>query len=399
MKKFLCALVGSLLAITLIPGIASASPSDTTTYQIICASSGRVNVYLDYGISSITITNPSACGGAPTFYVSDGRSSTWTYSQTISGTTTTGSYNPEGINLETGAIGSTDSFTLTITSASSSSVTFSGGGVTLDIYFNKQIDTFSPDPVAIGQQVTVTGSNLSSVTSLTFRDGSKSFSAATSNRTATQLTFSVPSTVTDWRGITSDVTPGTYRISSAPGKTLTLTAAPTVVSVSAEELARQAVQAASVIREAEKKSARESIANKLKGTEKIGLEIFKQAEVGGITSENIEAVQLEIASLPEESRTDISQVLKIARKYEVVSIICSERVTTIYSNTLIEIGLISQDSENKAALTAAVKKLPISERSSYLMILETIKTQKAEIQARKVRLTTVLALIQSRYKG
>jgi hypothetical protein len=92
-------------------------------------------------------------------------------------------------------------------------------------------------------------------------------------------------------------------------------------------------------------------------------------------------------------------VLKIARKYEVVSIICSERVTTIYSNTLIEIGLISQDSENKAALTAAVKKLPISERSSYLMILETIKTQKAEIQARKVRLTTVLALIQSRYKG
>ncbi len=399
MKKFLCALVGSLLAITLIPGIASASPSDTTTYQIICASSGRVNVYLDYGISSITITNPSACGGAPTFYVSDGRSSTWTYSQTISGTTTTGSYNPEGINLETGAIGSTDSFTLTITSASSSSVTFSGGGVTLDIYFNKQIDTFSPDPVAIGQQVTVTGSNLSSVTSLTFRDGSKSFSAATSNRTATQLTFSVPSTVTDWRGNTSDVTPGTYRISSAPGKTLTLTAAPTVVSVSAEELARQAVQAASVIREAEKKSARESIANKLKGTEKIGLEIFKQAEVGGITSENIEAVQLEIASLPEESRTDISQVLKIARKYEVVSIICSERVTTIYSNTLIEIGLISQDSENKAALTAAVKKLPISERSSYLMILETIKTQKAEIQARKVRLTTVLALIQSRYKG
>ncbi len=399
MKKFLCALVGSLLAITLIPGIASASPSDTTTYQIICATSGRVNVYLDYGISSITITNPSACGGAPTFYVSDGRSSTWTYSQTISGTTTTGSYNPEGINLETGAIGSTDSFTLTITSASSSSVTFSGGGVTLDIYFNKQIDTFSPDPVAIGQQVTVTGSNLSSVTSLTFRDGSKSFSAATSNRTATQLTFSVPSTVTDWRGNTSDVTPGTYRISSAPGKTLTLTAAPTVVSVSAEELARQAVQAASVIREAEKKSARESIANKLKGTEKIGLEIFKQAEVGGITSENIEAVQLEIASLPEESRTDIAQVLKIARKYEVVSIICSERVATIYSNTLIEIGLISQDSENKAALTTAVKKLPISERSSYLMIQETIKTQKAEIQARKVRLTTVLALIQSHYKG
>ena len=72
---------------------------------------------------------------------------------------------------------------------------------------------------------------------------------------------------------------------------------------------------------------------------------------------------------------------------------------SIYSNSLIEIGLIHEESKHKAALTAAIKKLPIDERSSYAEIKDAIDNEMAEIQGRKDRLATVLALIASRRNG
>ena len=384
----------------MIPGTAQASPSDTTIYPITCVSSGRVNVYLDYGINSITITNPNACNTTESLYISDGTGATWTYSQTISGTTTSGSYDPAARpNFETGALGSADAFTLTLASTSNSSLTFSNGYRTLDIFFNNQFNTLSPNPVAIGQQVTVTGNNLSSVTSLSLQSSSNNFSATTSNRTATQLTFTVPSTVTDWRGITSDVTPGIYSLNLARGKTLTVNAAPVVVLISAEELARLARVAANAQREIDKRSARDAISSDFKRFINIKLEIFKQAEIKGITAENIESVQAEIDALPKESRGDISQILKIARKYEVVGMIASGRVTSVYSSTLIEIGLIPADSKDRAALLAAIKKLPASERSSYASIKAAIDRKTAEIQARKDRYRAILARNAARRAG
>jgi hypothetical protein len=386
MKKLFFVFIVSALSITLIPGTAQASPSDTTIYPITCVSSGRVNVYLDYGINSITITNPNACHTTESLYITDGTGATWTYSQTISGTTTSGSYDPAARpNFETGALGSADAFTLTLASTSNSSLTFSNGYRTIDVFFNNQFNTLSPNPVAIGQQVTVTGNNLSSVTSLSLQSSSNNFSATTSNRTATQLTFTVPSTVTDWRGITSDVTPGIYSLNLARGKTLTVNAAPVVVLISAEELARLARVAANAQREIDKRSARDAISSDFKRFINIKLEIFKQAEIKGITAENIESVQAEIDALPKDSRGDISQILKIARKYEVVGMIASDRVTSVYSSTLIEIGLIPADSKDRAALLAAIKKLPASERSSYASIKAAIDRKTAEIQARKDR--------------
>ena len=68
----------------------------------------------------------------------------------------------------------------------------------------------------------------------------------------------------------------------------------------------------------------------------------------------------------------------------------------MYSSELIEVGLISAESKYKAALTAAIKKLPVDERSSYAEIKEAIDNEMAEIQARKDRLANVLALIASR---
>ena len=401
MKKSILVLVTSALFMTFFPGAAKAAPGDTTIFPVVCVSSGWTYVYLEYGINSVTFTNPSGCDVSQSFYFSDGSGSTWSYSETIGGTTTSRSFVP-GAFFQTGSIGSADSFTLTLASASSNYITISGGTLSLKVYFNKQIETLSPDPVAIGQQVTVTGSNLSSLTSLSFQDGSKYFSVTTANRTATQLTFTVPLTVTDWRGVTSNLTIGTYRLSAsstATSKTLTLTAAPVVVSLSAEEIARLARVAANTQREADKSSARTLIFTNFKSYGKMTAEIFSQAEIKGITAENIESVQAEIDALPKESRGDISQILKIARKYEVVGMIASGRVTSVYSSTLIEIGLIPADSKDRAALMAVIKKLPASERSSYAAIKAAIDRKTAEIQARKDRYSAILARSAARRAG
>lgn len=57
-EKPLLVLVASALLITLFQGVAKAI-GETNIYQITCVSSGRVNVYLEYGINAITITNPN----------------------------------------------------------------------------------------------------------------------------------------------------------------------------------------------------------------------------------------------------------------------------------------------------------------------------------------------------
>lgn len=503
MKKSILVLVTSALFVTIFPGVAKATPSDTTIYPIVCASSGRVNVYLDYGINAITITNPNACNSTERLYISDGTGATWTYSQTIGGTTTSGSYDPAARpNFQTGAIGIADSFNLTLASTSNSSLTFSNGYRTIDVFFNNQINTLTPNPVAIGQQVTVTGSNLSGVSSL-FLMGSSYFSVTTENRTATQLTFTVPLTYYDFMSDeTQTVSIGTYSLSSARGKTLTLTAAPTTTApgaptigtataisptsasiaflapvsdggatietytatsspgsitgrilqagsgtitmtgltsstaytftvtasnsvgtssassssvsittpASAEELAAQnaaaivaaasaakaAASAAELQREVMKRNARDAILSRFKKSESTSIEIFNYAEITGITKENIEAVQAEMIAIPMESRIDISQVLKIARKYEVLAIIASDRVKRILPISLIEAGLIPADSKYKATLTGVVRRLSTSDRSSYAAIKKAIDAKMAEIQARKDRQKAVLARIASR---
>jgi len=158
-------------------------------------------------------------------------------------------------------------------------------------------------------------------------------------------------------------------------------------------LAVSQAKAAAAQREAEKRNARAEILAKYKKSESISIELFAQAEIAGITKENIVEVQAEIAASPEVSREDITHVLKVARKFEVVGMVASDRVVSIYSNSLIEIGLISADSKHKAALTEAIKNLPVDERTSYAAIKVAIDAEMAEIQARKDRLTAILARI------
>jgi hypothetical protein len=172
----------------------------------------------------------------------------------------------------------------------------------------------------------------------------------------------------------------------------------TKTSDPAEEAALIRKEAAAK-REAEKRTARDVVLSDFKSFTNTKLEIFSDAEINGITSENIAAVHAEITALPEHSTGDITGILKIARKYEVVDIIASERVKSIYSNSLIEIGLIPMESKHKATLTRVVKELSQDERSSYASIKETIDAEMAVNQAREDRMTKILALIASRRNG
>ena len=248
----------------------------------------------------------------------------------------------------------------TALSPTSASITFtapaSNGGATIETY------TATSSPGSITGQVLQSGSGTITVTGLT---------------PSTSYTFSV----------TASNNVGT---SSASNSTVSLT-----TPASAEEIAAQ-IAAAIAKREAEKRNARAEIISRYKKSEKASVELFALAEIPGITKENIGALEVEIFAYSEELRADITQVLKSSRKYEVVGIMASDRFVTCYSNSLIEIGLIHEDSKHKEALTAAIKKLPASERSSYAAIKEAIDNEIAEIQARKDRLANVLALIASR---
>jgi hypothetical protein len=214
MKKFrVLVLVLSTLAINLV-GI-NFSQAVPTTKALTCSYSSNSDLVLAYGVNSVTITNPNGCntfGSLASLQVAFGSGSTWTYSKTIGGVTTSGAYDTFGGTFRTGSLGTGDSFTMNLTSATSDQLQFYNDAQgRFMVNFNSQVESFNPSPVVIGQQVTVTGSNLSSVTSLIL-SGPAYFGVTTSNRTATQLTFIMPATYTSYYGGTRDVTAGTYSV-------------------------------------------------------------------------------------------------------------------------------------------------------------------------------------------
>ena len=243
-------------------------------------------------------------------------------------------------------------------------------------------ETRTVNTAATGFTINSTGGTIASFSISSSAPAGMSFNTTTGAFTGT------PTSV-------ASATPYTITATNASGSataifTLTVRAAAVVDNSAAEAAAK---------REDEKRAARAKILAKHKNSENVPLELFAQAEIAGITKENNEAVQSEIAALPEASREDLLLILKIARKYEVVGIIASERVISIHSNSLIGIDLIPGDSKHKEALTAAIKKLPVSERSSYATLKEAIDNEMAEIQTRKDRYVAILARITSRQNG
>jgi hypothetical protein len=158
------------------------------------------------------------------------------------------------------------------------------------------------------------------------------------------------------------------------------------------------IKAASAQRDAEVKAARTDISNKLAKSEKLTVDSFRQADIAGVTSENFAQVQAEILALPVALRADINQVLKVARKYEVVGKIASERIR-MPNSAFVEVGLIPAASKNKTSLIAAVRREAPSDRDTYAKIQAIIAAEAVSINAKKDRLAAVIASIKNRFKG
>lgn len=144
-------------------------------------------------------------------------------------------------------------------------------------------------------------------------------------------------------------------------------------------------------REEERKLARGELSSKFKNAEQVSIDLFSRAGIAGVTEENIGAVQSDIFALPESSRGDIAQILKIAFKYEVVGKIASSQNSQIFPSDLITVGLLPENGKNKTLLTLAVKKLPSAAKASF----ESIKLAvDAEIEKLKVRSSRIAALAE-----
>jgi len=154
---------------------------------------------------------------------------------------------------------------------------------------------------------------------------------------------------------------------------------------------RAAAEAASERAAAAQQAARTGILVSLKTGEELTLGSFTQAGILGITAGNFQEFQTELRSLPESSRSDINEILKIAYKFEIVDKIGSERINHLPPKVFIEINLIDAGNKNKVALVAAVRKLPLAARDSFAEIKLAIEEQALKIQARKDRLAAVIA--------
>ena len=181
-------------------------------------------------------------------------------------------------------------------------------------------------------------------------------------------------TATQTCGVTSSFSP----FATGPIATASVVIATTVPDTGASQ------------RDAERQSARADITSKLQSAKELTVESFAKAEIPGITASNLEAVQAEILALPEESRTDLTQILKVARKFEVVGKIASTQVKNLTATSFVEIGLIPASSKNKVALVAAIRKLPASARDTYAEIKTAIDAETARIKSRNDRLAAII---------
>ena len=237
-----------------------------------------------------------------------------------------------------------------------------------------QASVFDISVVNVSGQVTICVDGGPSVRLWHFTNGA--WTDVTTSQTATQTC-----------GLTSSFSPfatGALRVSSNQ------------IQANNEAAAKAAAEVAAEKREAEIKEARLDISNKLKKSEKLTLESFEQADIAGVTAENFALVQAEILELPEELRSDINAVLKIARKYEVVGKIASGQARSIPIYTFVEVGLIPAESKNKVELIAAVRRVPNDERDSFAKIKAAITAEFASIKARKDRLASVVSRIKNR---
>jgi hypothetical protein len=196
--------------------------------------------------------------------------------------------------------------------------------------------------------------------------------------------------------VTYTITASNATGSASANYSLTVNAGAATSAATSEAQAKAAAAVAAAKREAEVKTARADISKALEKADNLTADSFAKADIAGVTKENIAEVQAEILALPAELRTDINQVLKVARKFEVVGKIASEQATTLPISAFVEVGLIPAESKNKVALIAAIRRASADSRDSFADIKAVIAAEAARIQDRKDRLAAAMNRLKSK---
>jgi hypothetical protein len=185
---------------------------------------------------------------------------------------------------------------------------------------------------------------------------------------------------------------------TSSGEVLSVTtpSVPTTDPIADAEAAVTAAKAAAAKREAEKQQARAYLVARYQNSESVTADNYASAEIAGVTALNLKEVTAETLALSYESRSDINQIIKVARKFEVVGLIASNQAGRVYPNMYVEIGLIPETSKIKTSLVVAVRRLPTESRDSYNEIKAAIDAKAAELHSRKDRLASIITRIKSR---
>lgn len=163
-------------------------------------------------------------------------------------------------------------------------------------------------------------------------------------------------------------------------------------------ITRDYVEEARLAKLAEIAQAKTQIQTAVKDARGLTLEVLAKAEIKGATKNNLPLINNDLAKLSPDKRGELSEILKVIRKYEVVDILASPDPGKVQSTLLVEIGLIPSDSKNKTSLVNAIRNLNSADRSSYEAIQATIKLEIKSIQARKDRTAAIINKISTRGK-
>jgi hypothetical protein len=167
---------------------------------------------------------------------------------------------------------------------------------------------------------------------------------------------------------------------------------------SQEELAAAALaaqKAAEAKREAAKKAARTEISKGFFESKMPTIQQFSTAEISGVTEKNFPLISKELMAMTPADRSDIKMVEKVSKKYLILDSICiGGKFPQFFAKDLSSVGLIPV--KNQAAVTYALRKLPLDQRDDYAKITAAISKELAIIQNRKDRLAAIIALRKSR---
>ena len=243
--------------------------------------------------------------------------------------------------------------TATATSPTSASIAFtaptSDGGATIQTY------TATSTPGSLTGTISQAGSGSITINGLT---------------SSTPYTFTVTAT-------------NSVGTSSASSASVSITTPASQAELVAAALAAQ--RAAEAKREADKQFARSLIIKNYVDLVNPRFDLFATAEISGVTVNNLPYINNEILALAPAPRSEIINIIKISNKYRILDAICvSDRFNTIYTNDLINVGLIPK--EYKAGITYSLRMLPIVDRNEYLKIYAAINNQIALNKIRNERL-------------